>query len=76
MRAEGNVPMAETAYSHAVAQRDLEIADLRRELAELRQVVSQNQGQIMNVVNAHRQVLMQLCQGLGISPEIPDLPVK
>ena len=68
--------MSETAYSHAVAQRDVEIADLKREIAELRQVVSQNQGQIMNLLNAQRPILMQLCQRLGISTEIPDLPVK
>ena len=68
--------MSETAYSHAMAQRDVEIANLKREIAELRQVVSQNEGQIMNLVNAHRPNLMQLCQRLGISTEIPDLPAK
>ena len=76
IRVEGQVPMSETAYSHAMAQRDVEIANLKREIAELRQIVSQNQGQIMNLVNAHRPILMQLCQRLGISTEIPDLPVK
>ena len=76
IRVEGQVPMSETAYSHAMAQRDVEIANLKREIAELRQVVSQNQGQIMNLMNAHRPILMQLCQRLGISTEIPDLPVK
>ena len=34
--------MSETAYSHAVAQRDVEIADLKREIAELRQVMSES----------------------------------
>ena len=67
--------MSETAYSHAMAQRDVECQP-QREIAELRQVVSQNEGQIMNLVNAHRPILMQLCQRLGISTEIPDLPAK
>lgn len=73
--------MVETAYSRAMAQRDVEIAGLKHELAEAQEVVNRHETALLahrRVLDSYRTILMTLSQKLDVLTEIlelPDLPV-